>query len=83
MNVDDQLKAVANNIRERRTSLHLSQNYMAQALKVTQNSYSKIETAKTKISVERLYQIAEILHVQPKQLIASNVIVMHPHRKVG
>ena len=79
MNVNTQLKAVANNIKERRTRLHLSQTYMAQTLKITQNAYSKMETAKTKLSVERLYEIADILNIQPKKLIASNVITMHPH----
>ncbi|MES2379357.1 MAG: helix-turn-helix transcriptional regulator [Bacteroidota bacterium] len=83
MDVDAQLKNVADNIKERRIRLHLSQSYMARALGITQNAYSKIETAKTKMSLERLYEIAEILNVKPKQLIASNIITMHSHRKVG
>jgi transcriptional regulator with XRE-family HTH domain len=83
MNVNNQLKAVADNIRERRTCLRLSQTYMAQTLKITQNAYSKMETAKTKLSLERLYEIAGILDIQPKQLITSNIIAMHPHKQVG
>jgi transcriptional regulator with XRE-family HTH domain len=83
MNVTPQLKVVASNIRERRTHLRLSQTYMAQTLKITQNAYSKIETAKTKMSLERLYEIAEILNIQAKQLITGNVIAMNQHRKVG
>lgn len=83
MNVDAQLKAVADNIKERRTHLRLSQNHMAQTLKITQNAYSKIETARTKMSLARLYEIADILNVQPKQLIVTTVITMHSHRKVG
>ncbi len=83
MNVDHQLRAVAANIRERRTSLQLSQVYMAEQLKVTQNAYSKMEMAKTKLSVERLYEIAEILNIQPKHLMTTNVVTMHPRRKVG
>jgi transcriptional regulator with XRE-family HTH domain len=83
MDVEAQLKAVAGNIKERRTRLRLSQNHMAQTLKITQNAYSKIETARTKMSLARLYEIAGILNVQPKQLIGTNVITMQPHRKVG
>jgi DNA-binding XRE family transcriptional regulator len=68
MNVDAQLQAVAANIKQRRTSLRLSQMYMAARLNVTQNAYSKMEMAKTKLSVQRLYEIAEILNIQPGQL---------------
>lgn len=82
MNVDAQLKAVANNIKERRTRLRLSQYQMAQTLKITQNAYSKIETARTKMSLARLYEIAGILNVQPKQLIVPTVITMQSHRQV-
>jgi transcriptional regulator with XRE-family HTH domain len=69
MTVDAQLLAVAANIRQRRTSLRLSQVSMAAQLKVTQNAYSKIEMAKTRLSLQRLYEIAEILDVPPEKLI--------------
>jgi transcriptional regulator with XRE-family HTH domain len=83
MNVDSQLKAVADNIRERRISLQLSQVDMASRLKVTQNAYSKMEMAKTKISLQRLYQIAEILGVDAVKLMASNIVSMHQRRRAS
>lgn len=83
MNVDNQLKAVATNIREQRLSLNLSQVYMAKQLKVTQNAYSKMEMAKTKLSVERLYEIAAILNIAPDKLITTNIVTIYPRQKAS
>jgi transcriptional regulator with XRE-family HTH domain len=74
MNVTGQLKAVAANIKDRRLDLNLSQTYVAQRLNVTQNAYSKMEIGKTKMSVERLYEIANVLETSPKQLINTSAL---------
>lgn len=71
MNIASQLKAVAANIKDRRLNLNLSQTYVAQKLNVTQNAYSKMEIGKTKMSVERLYEIASVLETSPRQLIST------------
>ncbi|GAA4098607.1 helix-turn-helix transcriptional regulator [Mucilaginibacter panaciglaebae] len=83
MNVDAQLRAVATNIKSRRTQLRISQTQMANLLNITQNAYSKIEMSKTKMSVERLYQIAEILSISPAELITVTVVTMHPAKKAS
>ena len=75
MNVAGQLKAVAANIKDRRLDLNFSQTYVAQRLNVTQNAYSKMEIGKTKMSVERLYEIANVLETSPRQLI--NPVTLH------
>lgn len=83
MNVDAQLKAVAANIKSRRTELHISQTQMANLLNITQNAYSKIEITKTKMSVERLYEIAEILKISPQELLKVNNLAIHPAKKAS
>jgi transcriptional regulator with XRE-family HTH domain len=75
MNIAGQLKAVAANIKDRRLDLNFSQTYVAERLKVTQNAYSKMEIGKTKMSVERLYEIANVLETSPRQLI--NAATLH------
>jgi len=71
MNINAQLQAVASNIKRRRNELHISQIQMAGLLNITQNAYSKIEMAKTKMSVERLYEIADILKISPRRLMTG------------
>lgn len=75
MNIAGQLKAVSANIKDRRLDLNFSQTYVAERLKVTQNAYSKMEIGKTKMSVERLYEIANVLETSPSQLI--NTAALH------
>lgn len=83
MNVDAQLQAVAANVKNRRRELRISQTQMAEKLRITQNAYSKIEMAKTKMSVERLYEIADILKTTALDLMTVNVVTMHPTPKAG
>lgn len=83
MNVDAKLNAVAVNVKKRRNELRISQMQMAGMLNITQNAYSKIEMAKTKMSVERLYEIAYILKVSARDLITINIVAMHPAKNAG
>lgn len=55
------VKAIATNIRQLRENRNYTQEYLAAKLDISQNAYSKIELGYTKITVERLFQIAEIL----------------------
>jgi transcriptional regulator with XRE-family HTH domain len=55
------IKAIATNIRKLRENRNYTQEYLAAKLDISQNAYSKIELGYTKITVERLFQIAEIL----------------------
>ena len=49
------------NIRTVREKLGYSQEYMAMKLGIGQNGYSKIELGYTRITVDRLFEIANIL----------------------
>jgi len=55
------IKAIAANIRAKREKRNYTQEYLAYKLNISQNAYSKIELGYTKITLERLFQIAEVL----------------------
>jgi len=67
--VQHKLKAVAHNIRQQRMIKNYSQDYLAACLKISQNAYSKVELAGTRITVERVFQIAAILGIDYKILL--------------
>ena len=56
------MEHLTNNIRTIRESLGYSQEYMAMKLGIGQNGYSKIELGYTRITVDRLFEIAKILN---------------------
>ncbi|HUH26496.1 MAG TPA: helix-turn-helix transcriptional regulator [Flavobacterium sp.] len=49
------------NIRKVRESKGFSQDYMANVLDISQASYARLENEDTKVTVDRLYRIAEVL----------------------
>lgn len=55
------------NVRELK---NFSQQYMAERLQVSQAAYSKLENGETKVSDEKLSQIAEILEVSTEDIKA-------------
>ncbi|RZA01313.1 MAG: XRE family transcriptional regulator [Sphingobacteriaceae bacterium] len=63
------IKAIAANIRHKREYRNYTQEYLALKLNISQNAYSKIELGYTKITVERLFQIADILEFDVAELI--------------
>ena len=63
------IKAIAANIRNKREYRNYTQEYLAAKLAISQNAYSKIELGYTKITVERLFQIAEVLGFEVAELI--------------
>jgi len=67
--LDLKIKLVAANIRKIREHRNYTQEYLAAKLNISQNAYSKIELGYTKITVERLFQIAIILEVDPVDFI--------------
>ncbi len=58
-------------IKKLRESRNWTQEFMASQLKISQNSYSRIESENVKLSTERLKEIADIFEV-PAELILSN-----------
>lgn len=60
---------ILKNIIRRREELGISQFKLAFKLHLTPNGYHKIEKGKTKLDVVRLFQIACVLDIDPKELI--------------
>ena len=69
--ISSKIKAVAVNVRKIREYRNYTQEYLAMKLAISQNAYSKIELGYTKITLERLYQIAQILEVDLIELIKA------------
>jgi len=66
------IRSVSINIRKIREYRNYTQEYLALKLGITQNAYSKIELAYTKITLDRLFQIAEILEVDIEVILNKN-----------
>ncbi|MEO3403280.1 helix-turn-helix transcriptional regulator [Mucilaginibacter sp. CAU 1740] len=62
---------IANYIRHLRETKNYSQEYMAAKMRMSQNSYSKIELNYSKLTVDRLIQIARLLDIDPGTLISA------------
>lgn len=56
-------------IRKIRGQKGFSQEYMASQLGVSQRTYGRLEAGKSKISIENLRKISEVLDVDPYKLI--------------
>ncbi len=69
---DYKIKAVAATIRARREFRNYTQEYLAAKLNISQNAYSKIELGYTKITLERLFQIADILEFDVVEFINAD-----------
>ncbi|HEY4063906.1 MAG TPA: helix-turn-helix transcriptional regulator [Puia sp.] len=54
-----------------------SQEYIAEKLGITQNTYSRIENNQTKITAERLSKLATILNIPPLELLSEKEPVIH------
>jgi len=77
------IKAIAANIRNKREYRNYTQEYLAAKLDISQNAYSKIELGYTKITVERLFQIAEVLGFEVAELIDTKPQGVHHMAKVS
>ena len=64
------LMIIADNVRNRRLEVNYTQEYVAKKLSISQNAYSKIERGGSKMTVERLLQIAVILETDVGELIS-------------
>jgi len=77
------IKAIAANIRDKREYRNYTQEYLAAKLEISQNAYSKIELGYTKITVERLFQIAEVLGFPISELLDVDPVGVFKMSKVG
>lgn len=65
------------NIRKIREQKGFSQEYMANVLNISQASYARMENEETKITVERLQKIAEILETSIIDFFNNDRYIIH------
>jgi transcriptional regulator with XRE-family HTH domain len=65
-------RTVLENIHYIRRLKEYSQDFMAYKLSISQNAYSKLESGKTPLTMDRFFKIAELLHVPPMQLLVKD-----------
>lgn len=63
------MEQVLENIKRIRKHKGYSHEYVAHELNISQVAYSKLEKSETKLTVERLYKLAEILEVEVSELL--------------
>lgn len=60
---------IATRIRTLRRNREYSQEYMALMLHISQNAYSRLENGKTPITLDRYYEVCQILQIKPSELL--------------
>ena len=65
------MEEILQQIKEIRNVKGFSYEYMANELSISTSAYRKIESNETKLTVERLFQIAEILQTPVNKLLGS------------
>jgi transcriptional regulator with XRE-family HTH domain len=63
------MKHVIRNIRKLRNDRELSQENVAFNLQISQSSYAKMESGQSKLSVDRLYQLASFFKISVEELL--------------
>ena len=72
------IMGIGHKLRRIREIKNYSQDYIAQKLDISAKAYSKIENEETRLSVDRLYQLADILEVKPEDLLNfDEKVVIH------
>ena len=66
------IKKVGDRIKRIREERNYTQQYLASKLNVTQKAYSKIETGETKLSVDNLLRIAEVLETSINNILETD-----------
>ncbi len=64
------MNAAFQNIEQIRKTKTLSREYMAQKLNVTLSAYGKMERGETSITIDRLYELAEIFGVEAEEILS-------------
>lgn len=60
-----------------RESNDYSQEYVADVLDIAQKTYSNIESGKSKLTVDRIQQLADLYHVKPDYFLAEELPVIN------
>jgi transcriptional regulator with XRE-family HTH domain len=67
------------NIKSIRERKNLTQEFMAQELGISQNSYSNLENGGVKLTIERLMEISKVLGVSAEELITNEAQTFNFH----
>ena len=70
---DLKTKAIVTNIRKIREYRNYTQDYLAAKLHISQNAYSKIELGYTRLTVERAFDIADVLEIDALLIFCGGV----------
>jgi transcriptional regulator with XRE-family HTH domain len=65
------LKSIAHKIRQKREEQNLTQDFIADTLGISQRAYSKLESGETRLRVEHLIQLSEILKTNLADLVSD------------
>lgn len=60
-----------------RESRDYSQEYVANVLNMNQKTYSNLESGKTKLTLDRIQQLAEFYHVKPDYFLSEELPVIN------
>jgi len=60
-----------------RESRDYSQEYVANVLDINQKTYSNLESGKTKLTLERINQLAEFYQVKPEYFLSEDLPVIN------
>jgi transcriptional regulator with XRE-family HTH domain len=66
-------RVIAERIRQLRRNKDYSQQFMADELGISQNAYSKLESGKTPIHLDRLYEVCVLLDSNIHELLEDTV----------
>jgi DNA-binding XRE family transcriptional regulator len=72
-NKDLRTRSVLENIHNLRRLREYSQDFMAYKLGISQNAYSKLESGKSPLTIDRFFRIAELLNISPLQLLEERI----------
>jgi len=64
-------------IRLLRDNRNWSQEYVAEAMGMSQPAYSKLESGQTKLTIERAAQLAKIFDVEPEHFFSTDATFVH------
>ncbi|WP_144605718.1 helix-turn-helix domain-containing protein [Algoriphagus algorifonticola] len=60
-----------------RESRDYSQEYVANILNINQKTYSNLESGKSKLTLDRIQQLAEFYHVKPDYFLANELPIIN------
>jgi transcriptional regulator with XRE-family HTH domain len=70
--MENEFKSVADRVKEARIKKNLCQDYVAKSLGISQKAYSKIENNETRLSVDTLISISQILEIPVVEFFTDN-----------